>query len=163
MSSSIPEGLLETIAIGFCWLFVGSVLYYIYNLEKENCKCVKTWHHNYIKYSTFLMLILPIITVWAYAVRKNNLASIFMVMYTILFIIYLYAIYAYVNKLNDTQCNCAIHDMKYLHNTFYYVFNAPKTIVKVGLVALLLLIIFGIVVELFGAGKGFINWANKSF
>jgi hypothetical protein len=36
-------------------------------------------------------------------------------------IIYLYSVYKYVGELDKTQCGCAMHDMKYLHNTLYYV------------------------------------------
>lgn len=38
-------------------------------------------------------------------------------------IIYSYSLYVYVGELDKTQCECAMHDMKYLHNTLYHLSN----------------------------------------
>lgn len=106
-------------------LIYGTILYYIYYLEKEKCKCVKTWHHNYIKYTTILLLI-----IMAYELLGGT-SNIFVVApLIILTIINIYAVYAYINALSDTQCTCAVHDMKYLHNTIYYVVNVPNLIIN---------------------------------
>lgn len=104
------------------------ILYYVYYLEQEKCKCVMTWHHNYIKYYllAFIVFILCAITINLDTMIKSlfsketatGLLIILVVLVTN--IIYLYSVYKYVGELDKTQCGCAMHDMKYLHNTLYY-------------------------------------------
>ena len=124
------------------------ILYYVYYLEQEKCKCIMTWHHNYIKYylSAFIVLIVCAITInldkiieslfseetavgfrlipKSFLVMQNNKISLIglllLLVVIITNIIYLYSVYVYVGELDKTQCGCAMHDMKYLHNTLYY-------------------------------------------
>lgn len=160
-----PSNLVGIAIIAIFWLIYGSILYYIYYLEQEKCKCVKTWHHNFIKYSTVVLFILPIIAIFVLAFTENNLIYVFTAIYIAIFVIYIYAIYAYVNKLNNTQCSCAVHDMKYIHNTLYYIFNAPKFIFRLVFMLVLLFLVILIVMlignVLFYGGDAFISWVKK--
>ena len=102
------------------------ILYYVYYLEQEKCKCVMTWHHNYIKYYLLAFIVLSVLTInldkkikklFSKEKATGLLLSLFVL---IISIIYLYSVYVYVGELDNTQCVCAMHDMKYLHNTLYY-------------------------------------------
>jgi hypothetical protein len=107
------------------------ILYYVYYLEQEKCKCVMSWHHNYIKY--YLLAFILAITINLEKIIKplfdkgmatDKGMNIWLLLLLILIItnsIYLYSVYVYVGKLDKTQCGCAMHNMKYLHNTLYYV------------------------------------------
>lgn len=104
------------------------ILYYVYYLEQEKCKCVMTWHHNYIKYYllAFIVFILCAITINLEPLIKSLFSKetatglLLLLVVIITNIIYLYSVYKYVGELDKTQCGCAMHDMKYLHNTLYY-------------------------------------------
>lgn len=104
------------------------ILYYLYYLEQEKCKCVMTWHHNYIKYYllAFIVFILYAITIKPDIIdeplfdKKTATGLLQLLVGIFITIIYLYSVYKYVGELDKTQCGCAIHDMKYLHNTLYY-------------------------------------------
>ena len=102
------------------------ILYYVYYLEQEKCKCIMTWHHNYIKYYllAFIILILCEIPfnldkiIKPLFSKETAVGLLLLLVVIIINIIYLYSVY--VGELDKTQCGCAMHDMKYLHNTLYY-------------------------------------------
>lgn len=87
-----------------------------------------TWHHNYIKYYllAFIVFILYAITIKPDIIdeplfdKKTATGLLQLLVGIFITIIYLYSVYKYVGELDKTQCGCAIHDMKYLHNTLYY-------------------------------------------
>jgi len=87
-----------------------------------------TWHHNYIKYY-LLALIVFIICSSAINLdtmlkplfsKETAIGLLLLLVVMITNIIFLYSVYKYVGELDKTQCGCAMHDMKYLHNTLYY-------------------------------------------
>jgi hypothetical protein len=86
-------------------------------------------------------------------------------LYIAILVIYIYAIYAYVNKLNNTQCSCAVNDMKYIHNTLYYIFNTPKFIFMLVFMLVLLYLVILIVMligyALYYGGDAAISWVKK--
>jgi hypothetical protein len=104
------------------------ILVYIFHIESEKCKCVMDWRHNYIKYYllSFIVLIILAITINLDKIIKplftNETATGLLLLLILLItnIIYLYSVYVYVGELDKTRCECAMHDMKYLHNTLYY-------------------------------------------
>lgn len=88
-----------------------------------------TWHHNYIKYYllAFIVLIVCAITINLDKIikplfsKETAVGLLLLLVVMITNIIYLYSVYVYVGELDKTQCGCAMHDMKYLHNTLYYI------------------------------------------
>lgn len=145
------------------------LLYYIYYLERAECNCVRTWHHNYIKYFTYCIYIVPAIILWYYKKDGTNIIIIPTMIYVILAMIYLYSIYKYINILNNTQCSCAIHNMKYLHNSLYYIFNIPAYIITIIFNLALFSIILAAIIYIMmiiddGLQKAdFYNWLKKPY
>ena len=104
------------------------ILVYIYYLESEKCKCVMDWRHNYIKYYLLASLIASIISEalhldMAKYLSAQNSTTVVLISSPILItiIVYFYAMFTYIGDLDKTQCQCAVHDMKYMHNILYYV------------------------------------------
>lgn len=132
------------------------ILYYIYYLEQTKCKCVSSWHHNYIKYYLFSYILAVLIYISIelcnkydiffdiFRVIKINKTLIFAIIIFICIItsiVFIYTLFAYVYKLDATQCTCAIHDMKYLHKLLYY---AKYIIIAIGLLLLNAIIVVSI-------------------
>jgi hypothetical protein len=104
------------------------ILVYIYYLESEKCKCVMDWRHNYIKYYLLAMIIYSIISEALHLdinkyVKDQKFTAVVLITSPILITIsvYFYAMFTYIGDLDKTQCQCAVHDMKYMHNILYYV------------------------------------------
>lgn len=109
-------------------LILGYVLY----LEKEKCKCIMDWRHNFIKYYVLIIVLFPFIfkqitgnNIIKLMIKNNNHIQIGKISMSIVAIVYVYALVTYIIDLDKTQCACAIHDMKYLHKSFY---NIPRFI-----------------------------------
>lgn len=124
------------------------ILYYIYYLEQKKCKCVISWHHNYIKYYLFSYILAVLIYISIelcnkyniffdiFSVIKINKTLIFIAIITICIItsiVFIYTLFSYVYKLEETRCLCAVHDMKYLHKLLYY---SKYIIIAIGLLLL---------------------------
>lgn len=104
------------------------ILVYIYYLEGEKCKCVMDWRHNYIKYYLLVALIYSIISEALHLdinkyVNEENPMALVLIGSPILIAtsVYFYVMFTYISDLDKTQCQCAVHDMKYMHNVLYYV------------------------------------------
>ncbi len=132
------------------------ILYYIYYLEQEKCKCVSNWCHNYIKYYLFVYVLFIIIYICVklcdkyniffdiFRIIKINKAITFGLIFIISIIatiIFIYTLYAYIGQLDTTHCLCAIHDMKYLHNILYY---SKYIIIAIGILLLNAIIVVAI-------------------
>jgi len=113
--------------IGF--VILAATLYYIYYLEREHCKCVRDWRHDFIKYYTWGVILLPIIMALVAMVLLGLHGAGFVVKYLIPVIISgliilgfvnIYALYTYIGDLNNTGCACAITDLKYINTFLYY-------------------------------------------
>lgn len=105
-------------------IFSITILYYIYYLEKSNCNCIRSWYHNFIKYYSIYVILRNIITfiaVDATTSIEKDISNRNMYIFDILLVIYLYSIYMYVGELEKTKCECAIINMKYIHNLLYYI------------------------------------------
>lgn len=104
------------------------ILYYIYYLEQEKCKCVMTWHHNYIKYILFITAFIFVIAIiidksdnQMISILKNyNLFDLVFIVTIILIVIWCYAFYTYVGNIDKSNCNCIRNNIKLLHNIMYY-------------------------------------------
>lgn len=143
--------------IGF--VILSATLYYIYYLEREHCKCVMDWRHDFIKYYSWGIILLPIIMALAAMLLVRFHGIGFMVYFIpvilgviiILGFINLYALYTYIGDLNNTGCACAITDLKYINTFLYYwryVMVAGYTIA-----ILLMLLSAGSVINLVKTGK----------
>ena len=86
------------------------------------------WRHNYIKYYLLAMIIYSIISEALHLdinkyVKDQKFTAVVLITSPILITIsvYFYAMFTYIGDLDKTQCQCAVHDMKYMHNILYYV------------------------------------------
>ena len=84
------------------------VLLYIFILEPDSCQCFRDWKHDYIKLFSIFIILYHMIRI---SVKLNFAPYIrhFVIIYliiTILYIINAYAVYNYVNVLNEKKCKC---------------------------------------------------------
>jgi hypothetical protein len=85
------------------------VLLYILILEPDSCQCYRDWKHNYIKIFSLFIIIYHIFRISVVFEFKPYYIKHFMVIYigiTLLYIINAYAVYNYVNVLNEKECKC---------------------------------------------------------
>ena len=84
------------------------VLLYIFILEPDSCQCYRDWKHTYIKlFSIFIILyhIFRISVILDFEPYIKHFVVIYLCI-TILYIINAYAVYNYVNILNEKKCKC---------------------------------------------------------
>lgn len=98
----------------------GSILYYLKQLNKENCNCTIDWRYQYLTvYAVALMTLNVIIFFYKPDFNCSSTATL----YTLLFlgnIIYFYALYTYIEQLDKEKCLCAIEKNPTLHTILYY-------------------------------------------
>lgn len=101
-------------------LFIsGTIIYYLYYLEKINCKCSLTFQRNYIYYYTILIFIINAITIFFQKKLKEiSLAilpiSIMLLIAGLVNIIYTFE---YVNDMKKQNCKCSesiIRDLMFI-------------------------------------------------
>ncbi len=114
-------GSLVTLAIN------AAIIYYVLGLEKEKCKCVRDWRHDYIKYYTGVMIVLNLITLFTGAklsvmtrgpAGSQLVAAVAMLVALAMVAavgVQIYSIFTYVGDLNKTKCTCATDDMRTLN------------------------------------------------
>jgi hypothetical protein len=114
-------GTLVTLAINI------AVIYYVLGLEKDKCKCVRDWRHDYIKYYTGVMTALNVITLFTGAKLSvitrgpagSQLVFIVAMLVALAMVsavgVQIYSIFTYVGDLNKTKCLCATEDMRTLN------------------------------------------------
>lgn len=96
-----------------------AILVYIFKLEADHCKCIRDWRHTYIK----IIAIIGILFVFGNAsLNVSNIGPTFLfimlilsIVYLIASVVYVWAFYTYVGDLNETQCSCAVNEMKNLN------------------------------------------------
>lgn len=113
-------GTLVTLAIN------AAIIYYVIGLEKDKCKCVRDWRHDYIKYYTAVMITLGLLSLSGVVNIGNAVtgasSQIYIILGLVLSLIMLaavgfqiYSIFTYVGDLNKTKCTCATEDMQTLN------------------------------------------------
>lgn len=114
-------GTLVTLAIN------AAIIYYVLGLEKDKCKCVRDWRHDYIKYYTGVMIVLNLITLFTGAklsvmtrgpAGSQLVAAVAMLVALAMVAavgVQIYSIFTYVGDLNKTKCTCATDDMRTLN------------------------------------------------
>ena len=99
------------------------ILYYLYNLEGDECKCEvnwKTdWRHSYLKYLTIFLLFCNICKLVFSVMYFPNTTLNFIL--TILYLVNLYAFFTYIRELNIHKCKCAIEKQYVLNKTMLIV------------------------------------------
>ena len=93
-----------------------SILYYLYNLEGSECICKNNWRndwrHKYIKTFAISMICVYTLILLFSSIQHNE----FIVMIIGIFgFINFYALFTYVNDLNNNKCNCAVEKQYYLN------------------------------------------------
>lgn len=130
-----------------------AIIYYILGLEKDKCKCVRDWRHDYIKYYTAVVIainVLFLVSDFKLRIFISGLAgnSIFFKVIVVIGLailtaigVQIYSIFTYVGDLNKTKCTCATEDMRTLNRVmlvlrWFYIIGAS-------VISLWLLVILG--------------------
>ena len=112
---------------------ISLIIFYFYKLDNELCTCITDWRHNFIKYSSYVLLL------WELCVsilRKTNpdklhnqgiYSKIRNVMF-LLYIIYFAVFFNYIGEINTTKCSCAIDNQQKLNTFLYYYRYLPVII-----------------------------------
>jgi hypothetical protein len=147
-------GSLVTLAINI------AIIYYVLGLEKDKCRCVRDWRHDYIKYYTGVMIALNVITLFTGAKLLVNtqgptgsqLVFIVAMLVALAMVaavgVQIYSIFTYVGDLNKTKCTCATEDMRTLNRAmlvlrWFYV--AGAVVITLWLLAVLGRVFLGLV------------------
>ena len=91
-------------------LFIsGTIMYYLYYLEKINCKCSLTFQRNYIYYYTIIIFIINAVTIF-FQKKLKELALVILPISIILLIAGIVNIiytFEYVNDMKKQNCKCS--------------------------------------------------------
>ena len=108
-------------------------IFYFYKLDNELCTCITDWRHNFIKYSSYVLLL------WELCVsilRKTNhdimhdqgIYNTIRYVIFVLYIIYFAVFFNYIGEINTTKCSCAIDNQPKLNTFLYYYRYLPVII-----------------------------------
>ena len=84
------------------------LFYYVMELEKDTCDCIKDWRHNFLKYMLFGNMILSglnIALLTSNRIGKEVHKSIYG-MSVLIGVVNTYSYFTYITDLNKTKCNC---------------------------------------------------------
>ena len=91
-------------------LFIsGTIMYYLYYLEKINCKCSLTFQRNYIYYYTIIIFIINAVTIF-FQKKLKELALVILpisIMLLIAGIVNIIYTFEYVNDMKKENCKCS--------------------------------------------------------
>tara|TARA_Y100000389_G_C17399078_1_gene484262 strand:- start:648 stop:1106 length:459 start_codon:yes stop_codon:yes gene_type:complete len=84
------------------------LFYYVTQLEKETCDCIKDWRHRFLKYMLFGNIVLSVLNM---ALLLNNMIGTkvhktLYVMTVFIGVVNTYSYFTYITDLNKTKCNC---------------------------------------------------------
>lgn len=138
---------------------LAATLYYIYYLERDYCKCARDWRHDFIKYYTWAVILMPVVMALLGMVLLGLHCAGFMKylipalvgFLVVLGSVNLYAMYTYIGDLNTTGCACAITDLKYI-NTFLYYWRYVM-VASYAIAIVIILLSAGSVISLVNGGK----------
>jgi hypothetical protein len=87
----------------------GTIMYYLYYLEKIDCKCSLTFQRNYIYYYTLIIFIINAFTIFFQEKLKEMSLVIlpFSIMLLIAGIINIIYTFEYVNDMKKQNCKCS--------------------------------------------------------
>jgi len=107
----------------FILALYGSILYYLYNLEDADCNCIRDWRHNFIKAMCLVIIFLSFVGLFGFNLNLTSLKllAIIFIIWTVLFIIVIYAFFTYVGDLNATQCTCAVKKQPNLNSIMNFI------------------------------------------
>ena len=101
-------------------LFIsGTILYYLYYLEKINCKCSLTFQRNYIYYYTIIIFIINSITIF-FQKKLKELALVILpisIMLLIAGLVNIIYTFEYINDMKKQNCKCSesiIRDLMFI-------------------------------------------------
>ena len=103
--------LLALVFLGLALLPLATTLvlfYYVMQLEKETCDCIKDWRHSFLKYMLFGNMVLSGLNM---ALLNSNIIGTevhktLYVMTVLVGVVNTYSYFTYVTDLNETKCNC---------------------------------------------------------
>jgi hypothetical protein len=104
-------------------LFIsGTILYYLYYLEKINCKCSLTFQRNYIYYYTIIIFIINALTVFFQKKLKDLSLAILPISIILLIagIVNIMYTFEYVNDMKKQNCKCSesiVRDLMFIFAT----------------------------------------------
>jgi hypothetical protein len=107
------------------------IIYYLNKLEYNNCKCIKSWRHNFIKYVSiiFLIIYILILIISLYhsniimeggnSVLRKLILIITCIITPIVYFVKYLILNKYIKDINSKKCNCVISNQKKLHKFLY--------------------------------------------
>ena len=101
------------------------IIYYLVNLEDVTCNCITDWRHDYIKYFSVFLLTFNIICLFSFCMpmsssNNSTTVQILVIIFLLLSLVNMYALYTYIGDLNSTKCSCAVDKQKDLNTFLYY-------------------------------------------
>jgi hypothetical protein len=91
-------------------LFIsGTILYYLYYLEKINCKCSLTFQRNYIYYYTIIIFVINAVTIF-FQKKLKEMALVILpisIMLLIAGLVNIIYTFEYVNDMKKQNCKCS--------------------------------------------------------
>ena len=91
------------------------ILYYVVNMERNNCQCSESWLRDYIKVVSTIIITLAVISLVipdlpqmiVKAVAKNKLLIVPLMVWNIVSIVYLGVLLTYYYRLTQHKCECS--------------------------------------------------------
>ena len=127
--------LLGLVFLGLALLPLATTLvlfYYVMQLEKETCDCIKDWRHRFLKYMLFGNTVLfgLNMALLNFSIIGTEVHKTLYVMTVLIGVVNTYSYFTYVTDLNKTKCNC-LKDMPQINE-----FLSVMKWVSVGLTSL---------------------------
>ena len=108
---------------------------YIYQLEKNKCKCSHNWSRSFIKYYTILMIVILIPyfinqEIFLKFLVKSDMALLIISIIKLLGIVYFVVLVNYFYNLKITECDCS---KNWKRKTLLY----PVVILSIGMILII--------------------------
>ena len=84
------------------------LFYYVMQLEKDTCDCIKDWRHRFLKYMLFGNMVLTTMNMLLlnFNMIGTEVQKTLYVMTILIAVVNTYCYFTYVTDLNNTKCNC---------------------------------------------------------
>jgi len=91
------------------------ILYYVVDMEKQNCQCSDSWLRDYIKVVSTIIITLGVLSLVipdlpqmiVKAVKKNRVLIVPLLVWNVVAIVYLGVLLAYYYRLTQNKCECS--------------------------------------------------------